>query len=116
MLSWENIRDQFGQEYATSKDFKREFRDMLSQVCTVYPDAKIDGTPGGLILRPSPPPITRTMVGVPRTLENQPLVDKPVRRKLSTLNRPPLFAESPPLLVNFHAESPPPKTYSKIYL
>lgn len=81
MLSWENIRDQFGQEYANSKDFKREFRDILKQVCTVYPDARIEGTPGGLILRPSPPPITRTMVSVPRPVENQPVVDKPVEEE-----------------------------------
>lgn len=78
MLSWENIRDQFGQEYASSKDFKREFRDILKQVCTVYPDARIEGTPGGLILRPSPPPITRTMVSVPRSLETQPVASKAV--------------------------------------
>ena len=25
-LSWENLRDQFGQEYSEIKDFKREFR------------------------------------------------------------------------------------------
>jgi hypothetical protein len=82
MLSWENIRDQFGQEYGSSKDFKREFRDILKQVCTVYPDAKIDGTPGGLILRPSPPPITRTMVSVPRCLENQSVVENPVEAEV----------------------------------
>ncbi|MHC5536790.1 replication protein RepA [Singulisphaera rosea] len=76
-LSWENLRDQFGQEYLDSKNFKREFRDVLRQVCTVYPDAKIDGTPGGLILRPSPPPISKTLVALPRFLQNQEVVDKP---------------------------------------
>jgi len=80
MLSGENIRDQFGQEYATSKDFKREFRDILTQVCTVYPDARIEGTPGGLILRPSPPPIMRTQISVPRSVENQTLVDNSVEK------------------------------------
>lgn len=54
-LSWENLRDQFGQEYHSAKNFKHEFRDVLKQVCTVYPDARIDSTPGGLILRSSPP-------------------------------------------------------------
>lgn len=78
MLSWENLRDQFGQEYSSSKDFKREFRDVLGQVCTVYPDAKIDSTPGGLILRPSPPPITRSMISVPGNLAAQPPGDKAV--------------------------------------
>ena len=55
-LSWENLRDQFGQEYSTSKNFKHEFRDVLRQVCVVYPDARIEETPGGLILYPSRPP------------------------------------------------------------
>ena len=40
MLSWENLRDQFGQEYNTSKDFKKEFRNVLRQVCVVYPNAQ----------------------------------------------------------------------------
>jgi Plasmid encoded RepA protein len=81
MLSWQNIRDQFGQEYANSKDFKREFRDILKQVCTVYPDARIDGTPGGLILQSSPPPITRTMISVPRSVEIQSVGDKFVEKE-----------------------------------
>ena len=49
MLSWENLRDQFGQEYHDAKDFKREFRDVLRQVCTVYPTPRSTARPGGLI-------------------------------------------------------------------
>jgi len=63
-LSWENLRDQFGQEYRSSKDFKREFRDILRQVCTVYPEARVESVPGGLSLLASPPPISRTMISV----------------------------------------------------
>ncbi len=63
-LSWENLRDQFGQEYSTSKNFKHEFRDVLRQVCVVYPDARIEETPGGLILYPSRPPLTKTTVAL----------------------------------------------------
>ena len=33
MWSWENLHDQFGQEYANPKDFKKEFRAVLRQVC-----------------------------------------------------------------------------------
>jgi len=62
MLSWENLRDQFGQEYTSAKNFKHEFRDVLRQVCVVYPDAHIDQTPGGLILFPSRPPLSKTTV------------------------------------------------------
>jgi hypothetical protein len=83
MLSWENLREQFGQEYHDTKNFKREFRDGLRQVSAVYPDAHIDLTPGGLILMPSRPPISQTMIALPRNLPgNSPIknsvpVDKP---------------------------------------
>jgi Plasmid encoded RepA protein len=62
MLSWQNLRDQFGQEYAESRDFKREFRDVLRQVSVVYPDARIEEIDGGIRLYKSPPPIPKTSV------------------------------------------------------
>ncbi len=62
MLSWQNLRDQFGQEYAESRDFKREFRDVLRQVNVVYPDARVEEVDGGIKLYESPPPIPKTSV------------------------------------------------------
>ena len=41
MLSWQNLRDQFGQEYANPEDFKKEFRAVLRQVWLVSPTARI---------------------------------------------------------------------------
>ncbi len=70
MLSWQNLRDQFGQEYANPKDFKKEFRRALHQVCIVYPDARIGEVIGGLILYPSRPPLAPSQVsfaGAPRS-------------------------------------------------
>jgi len=64
MLSWQNLKDQFGQEYATSKDFKREFKDLLRQVLVVYPSARIADVDGGIQLYESPPPISRTTVSL----------------------------------------------------
>lgn len=61
-VSWENLREQFGQEYGDPKDFKKEFRHSLRQVCTVYPDAKLDEVPGGLTLYSSPAPLSKTQV------------------------------------------------------
>lgn len=75
MLSWQNLRDQFGQEYAESRDFKREFRDLLRQVSVVYPDARIEEVDGGIRLYESPPPIARTSVSMPLP---KAIVDKPV--------------------------------------
>lgn len=63
-VSWSNLKDQFGQDYRRSKDFKKAFRHALQQVCTVYPDAKLRDAPGGLILQPSRSPIPRTLVSV----------------------------------------------------
>ena len=64
MLSWENLRDQFGQEYANAKDFKREFRDILRQVWLVYPAARIEDVAGGIVLRESPPPISKATISL----------------------------------------------------
>jgi hypothetical protein len=61
-LSWGNLQGQFGQEVADVKNFKRLFKKALRQVLTVYPDARIEDVDGGLILRPSPPPIRKVRV------------------------------------------------------
>lgn len=61
-VSWRNMRDQFGQEYRTPKDFKREMKAALGKVLAVYPDANVEDVAGGLLLKSSPPPIKRTQV------------------------------------------------------
>jgi len=61
-LYWKSLKDQFGQEYRTDKDFKREFSGALRKVHAVYPDAKIEMVRGGVRLFPSPPPIKRRQV------------------------------------------------------
>lgn len=63
-VSWSNLKDQFGQDYGRSKDFKKAFRHALRQVCMVYPDAKLRDFPGGLILQPSRSPVPRTTVAM----------------------------------------------------
>lgn len=63
-VSWSNLKEQFGQDYGRSKDFKKTFRHALRQVCTVYPDAKLRDAPGGLILKPSRSPVPRTIVSL----------------------------------------------------
>lgn len=60
-LSWANLRDQFGQEYRAPKDFKREFEATMRSVLTVYPHAKVEREAGGIVLRPSLPPIPKTI-------------------------------------------------------
>jgi len=62
MLSWSNLKQQFGQEYTTSKNFKHAFKKELTRVLCVYPDAKVEPVIGGLRLYPSPPPIKKTKI------------------------------------------------------
>jgi hypothetical protein len=61
-LTWDNLRDQFGQEYSNIKDFKREFQNALRQVWHVYPTARIEDEFGGIRLFESPPPIPKTSI------------------------------------------------------
>lgn len=63
-VSWANLRDQFGQEYSDPKNFKKEMAKALKAVLAVYPDAQVEDVPGGVLLRPSPPPIPKAMVRV----------------------------------------------------
>lgn len=63
-LSWKNLKEQFGQEYKCSKDFKKKFRTALTKVCAVYPDARIEEEPGGLRLHSSAPPVPKSQVVV----------------------------------------------------
>jgi len=63
-ISWANLREQFGQEYADPKNFKKEFRQAMRLALAVYPDAHIEDTPGGMLLFPSRPPLAKTQVAV----------------------------------------------------
>lgn len=65
-LSWANLKDQFGPDYAASKDFKKEFRQALRQVCAVYHDARVEEVIGGLLLFPSRAPMAPARIAVPR--------------------------------------------------
>lgn len=61
-LSWYNLKDQFGDEYNDVKNFKRKFVEALEQVHIVYRDANIEVVEGGLLLKPSHPPIPRIQI------------------------------------------------------
>lgn len=59
-LSWRNLADQFGQEYTTTKDFKKQFRKAMRQALVVYPDARVSEVIGGVVLHPSRAPMAPT--------------------------------------------------------
>lgn len=56
-LTWANWRDQFGQDFADPKNFKATFLKAMRDVANVYPQAKIEKINGGILLRPSEPPV-----------------------------------------------------------
>ncbi len=68
-LSWQNLTDQFGQEYKDFRNFKQEFSKVLRQVRLVYPSAKLEIVTGGLMMYSSPPPIPKAQVVVELPLE-----------------------------------------------
>ena len=65
-LSWGNLAEQFGSEYADRRNFKRKFRVALREALAVYADARVELVPGGLVLKPSPPPVRRSLVALPK--------------------------------------------------
>jgi hypothetical protein len=87
-LSWHQLRDQIGQEYADPKDFKKKSLPMIKAALEVYPSAKVEQVTGGLMLKPSPPPIARQSVGVSRGLADKVKASLPAAPELPTPARP----------------------------
>lgn len=58
-ISWRALAAQFGADYSRERDFKAAFKDELHKVLTVYPDARIEESSSGLILKPSPPHVSK---------------------------------------------------------
>lgn len=54
-VPWDALALQFGGDYAQPRQFKAAALKHLPYVLAVYPEAKVEATNGGLLLRPSPP-------------------------------------------------------------
>ena len=63
-LSWLQLREQLGSGEAHTRSLAQRIRDVLPEIQTVYPDAKVEVTRHGLMLRPSLPAVPRTAVQV----------------------------------------------------
>lgn len=57
-IPWAALKLQFGSDYADTaqgtRDFRKQFVGQLRKVLAVYPQAKVEDSPSGLILKPSP--------------------------------------------------------------
>jgi hypothetical protein len=57
-LSWQMLREQLGSQ-GTAKELARRTREALPDVLAVYPEARVEVTRHGLMLRTSPPSVPR---------------------------------------------------------
>ena len=58
-ISWIRLKDQFGQQYATIRQFRHKFRETLALALAVYPEAWVKESKAGLTLFPSLPAVAR---------------------------------------------------------
>lgn len=56
-ISWAALRPQFGAGISLERNFRLLFADDLRLALSVYPEARAELTPAGVLLRPSPPPL-----------------------------------------------------------
>ena len=79
-ITWQAVKSQFGAGYAELRIFRRRFKEALRTVLTVYPDAKVDVTEAGLVLRNSSPPVSKRMMqlGKGTVIDVTPTSSKPV--------------------------------------
>ncbi len=58
-VSWAALQAQFGADMTDHKKFRRDYLKAFRQALAVYPHAKVEQVDGGLLLKPSRPPIRR---------------------------------------------------------
>lgn len=58
LVPWVLLAEQFGSQYTRLRDFRTELLKALPKVLAVYPKAKVTPTADGLLLSPSPTPIS----------------------------------------------------------
>ena len=70
-VTWHQFHAQFGHEYKDWRSFKKEFQPAVRAALTVYLDAKVETVTGGLLLKPSLPPVHACSVAVSHGLAAQ---------------------------------------------
>ena len=70
-VTWRQFHAQFGHEFTDWRNFKQRFIPALHAALAVYPSAKVEEVTGGLLLRPSLPPVHRESVAVSHGLAGQ---------------------------------------------
>jgi hypothetical protein len=60
-VTWAALFEQFGQNYAQVRFFRRDFLTTLKQVLAAYPNARFETDNRGMTLANSPPPISKRL-------------------------------------------------------
>jgi hypothetical protein len=58
-VTWTALHAQFGAGFKAVRQLKPTFREALALALAVYPEARIDVEPAGVVLHPSPPAVPR---------------------------------------------------------
>ncbi len=64
LVTWKALKAQHGQGFKQLYHFKNKFPGVLGMATAVYPEAKVDVTEQGLILKPSRPPVAQRVISV----------------------------------------------------
>lgn len=59
LITWEQLKMQFGADYKLTRQFKTSFNESLRKVLVVYPAAKIKALDTGILLSPSKPHVSK---------------------------------------------------------
>lgn len=61
-VPWEALQAQFGADYTRLRDFRAKTIEAMAKVSSAYPRARVETSPAGLVLRPSPTHVARLPV------------------------------------------------------
>ena len=64
MVPWKGLMAQFGAGVSAPFKFRQQFRATLELAMAVYPEAKVDVLPKGVVLHPSPPPVSPKIISL----------------------------------------------------
>jgi hypothetical protein len=69
-LRWALLQQQIGAAEKTTNTLAQRVREIMPDVLTAYPNARVEVTPHGLLLKPSSPAVPKTVVGGIRLVES----------------------------------------------
>jgi hypothetical protein len=62
LVTWAALKSQFGTGFSKLYHFKNKFPGTLALAGAVYPAAKFEVAEAGVVLKPSPPPVSPRMI------------------------------------------------------